>query len=88
MLLGGQRKPVACYGGIGYDGVAAEPLASVIAFDTRRDSWRVLPDAPTATMDHRGLPILGDTAWIAGGMRAGQSVSAGVERWMLHSCPH
>ena len=65
----------------------AKPLASVIAFDTRRERWRVLPGTPEATMDRRGLPILGDTAWIAGGMRAGQLVSAGVERWMLRSCP-
>ena len=85
VFAGGTDNPYN-YDGIGYDRVPSAPLASVIAVDTRDGAWRQLPDAPAATMDHRGLIVRGDRAWIIGGMRGNQLVAANVVRWTLGVC--
>jgi hypothetical protein len=85
VFAGGTDNPYN-YNGVGYDGVPSKPLASVIVFDTRSGVWRSLPPAPTSTMDHRALVILGNRAIIAGGMRQAQRVSGDVVRWSLTTC--
>lgn len=85
LFAGGTDDPYN-YDGIGYDSVPAAPLTSVIALDTRTSAWRVLHDAPVATMDHRGLVVRRDTARIVGGMHDRQLVSADVVRWKLGGC--
>ncbi len=86
VFAGGTDNPYN-YNGIGYDGQPSKPLAEVMALDTRTGEWRALAPAPVATMDHRGLLIRGDTAWIVGGMQSDQRVRAEVTRWTLGICP-
>ena len=85
VFAGGTDNPYN-YDGIGYNRVPSVPLAGVIALDTRDGSWRQLREAPTATMDHRGLIIRGDHAWIVGGMRFNQVVGTDIVRWTLGLC--
>jgi N-acetylneuraminic acid mutarotase len=86
VFAGGTDNPYN-YDGIGYDRVPSEPLAGAMAYDTRQRVWLLLPSAPAATMDHRGLVIRGDTGWIAGGMGEGRVASRTVVRWRLGVCP-
>lgn len=86
ILAGGSANPYN-YNGIGYDGQPSAPERGVLAFDTRDQSWRQLPPLATPTMDHRGLAVLGDTAWIIGGMRGGQQVSPSAVGVSLGICP-
>jgi len=86
VFAGGTDNPYN-YDGIGYDGVPSAPLAGAMAYDTRQRVWLLLPSAPAATMDHRGLVIRRDTAWIAGGMGEGRVVRRSVVRWRLGTCP-
>ncbi|MDT8341299.1 MAG: hypothetical protein RQ751_07280 [Longimicrobiales bacterium] len=74
LFVGGASNPYN-YDGIGYDGVPAEPLRQVLAYDPVADRWSVLPPPPTATMDHRNAPVAGGRLFLVGGMRAGQVVS-------------
>ena len=85
VFAGGTDNPYN-YDGIGYDRVPSAPVASVIAVDTRNGAWQQLPDAPAATMDHRGLIVRDNRAWIIGGMRANQVVAADVVRFALGVC--
>ncbi len=86
VFAGGTDNPYN-YNGVGYDGVPSQPRAAVFAWDTQRKQWREWSSAPRATMDHRGLVIRGDSAWIPGGMLHGQKVTAEVTRWTLRGCP-
>lgn len=86
LIAGGTDNPYN-YDGVGYDRRPSGPLAMVIAFDARSRSWRTMPDAPTATMDHRALAIDGVRAHLVGGMRAGQIVAADVVSWAVDPCP-
>ncbi len=64
--------------GIGYDGRTAEPWAGAFAFGVATESW-IAAEAPgTSTMDHRGIALAGDRAFIVGGMTAGQRVTEGL----------
>ena len=85
VFAGGTDNPYN-YNGIGYDSRPSDPGARVFAFDTRRGAWQLGPPLSVPSMDHRGLAIVGDTAWIVGGMRAGQVVSASVDRISLKGC--
>lgn len=86
IFAGGTDNPYN-YNGIGYDDAPSEPLAGAMAYDTRQRTWLLLPSAPAATMDHRGLVIRGDTGWIVGGMGEGRVVARDVVRWRLGVCP-
>jgi N-acetylneuraminic acid mutarotase len=85
VFAGGTENPYN-YNGIGYDGHPSEPGARVVAFDIRRGVWEEGPALSTPSMDHRGLAMVGDTAWIVGGMRSRQVVSASVDRIALNGC--
>lgn len=85
VFAGGTSNPYN-YNGIGYDGRPSEPLATVMAYDTRSGAWKDLPSAPTATMDHRALAMSGSTAIIVGGMHQSQRVANDVVQWSLGSC--
>lgn len=85
VFAGGTDNPYN-YNGIGYDGRPSEPSALTFAFDTRRGEWAQGPRLGVPSMDHRGMAIVGDTAWIAGGMRSGQVVSAAEVPITLSRC--
>ncbi|MEO6444350.1 MAG: galactose oxidase [Gemmatimonadaceae bacterium] len=85
IVAGGSANPYN-YNGVGYDGQPSQPRAAVMAFDTSNSSWRLLDPLPEATMDHRGLVRSDRHAWIVGGMRAGQRVSATVVPSALLPC--
>jgi N-acetylneuraminic acid mutarotase len=85
IFAGGTDNPYN-YNGIGYNGVPSQPLARVLAFDTRSSMWHILGDAPSASMDHRALITQRGVAVIAGGMGSNQRVRASVDRWALTRC--
>ena len=76
-FVGGATNPYN-YDGIGYNGEPSAPVAAVVSFEPVSNGWRCHDDAPTATMDHRGLPWDGERFYVVGGMRAGQQVSDAV----------
>ena len=79
LFAGGSRRPYN-FNGIGYDGLPAEPEASVFAWDMTTAQWLRFPETSrTATMDHRGLLKIEDAGFITiGGMMAGQVVTRAV----------
>ncbi len=79
VFAGGTDNPYN-YNGLGYDGVPAEPRTGVFAYDVEAERWLSLPDLSVATMDHRGIVVLGAALFIVGGMEADQRVSAHVAR--------
>lgn len=74
------------YNGIGYDGIPATPLDSVVSFNLARQQWQCHARLETASMDHRGLLLVADTGELIriGGMHAGQKVSAA---WLQQPLP-
>jgi hypothetical protein len=74
LFIGGTNNPYN-YSGIGYDGIAADPLRQVLAYAPGLDRWRWLPAPPVATMDHRNAGIAGGRVFLVGGMLDGQVVS-------------
>jgi len=74
------------YNGIGYDGMPATPLDSVVSFSLARQQWQCHARLQTASMDHRGLLLAADTGELIriGGMHAGQQVSAA---WLQQPLP-
>jgi len=56
------------YNGTGYNGAASMPTAHSFAWDFNAQLWRLLPDRPIATMDHRGLVRAGNRWVTIGGM--------------------
>jgi N-acetylneuraminic acid mutarotase len=85
VIAGGTSNPYN-YNGVGYNGEPSEPRAEVLAFDTRTGSWTSWPAAPRRTMDHRGLVVARDSAYVIGGMRDRQTVSVETLAWPLPSC--
>ena len=79
VFAGGTDNPYN-FDGIGYDGIPAEPTARAFAYDVATDSWIALADKNVATMDHRALAVVGSSLYLIGGMTAGQTVTARVER--------
>jgi Kelch motif len=85
IFAGGTTNPYN-YTGIGYDGKPSQPNPLVFAFDSRRGFWQTLPELTTPTMDHRGMAVVGNTAWTIGGMQSGQRVTASVVSIPLKDC--
>ena len=77
IFAGGTDNPYN-FDGIGYDGVPAQPRTAVFAYNVRTDAWRDLTPLPSASMDHRGLAVAGDTLYLVGGMGVEQRVTAKV----------
>ena len=77
LFAGGSQRPYN-FNGIGYDGLPAEPRDSFFAWDTAAAGWVRFPDVSrTASMDHRGLLMIGNEGFSTiGGMTAGQQVTA------------
>ncbi|MEM9058401.1 MAG: galactose oxidase, partial [Pseudomonadota bacterium] len=82
VFAGGSDNPYN-YNGIGYDGEPSAPSDAVFAWSLDERRWLELGRLAEATMDHRALLVAGDALVIVGGMRAGQTVSAGVLRFTL-----
>ncbi len=66
------------YDGTAYEGGPVRPSDRVFGYDVRQERWIALARLPQASMDHRGLLLADTRAIVAGGMRAGPSVRAGV----------
>jgi N-acetylneuraminic acid mutarotase len=77
LFAGGTDNPYN-YNGIGYDGVPARPVRSLLGFNVTTGTWTQLAPLPLSTMDHRGMVTMGGTLAIVGGMRTHQAVSSGV----------
>jgi hypothetical protein len=58
--------------------VPAKPTAQIIGYDVASGRWMPFADMPMASMDHRALVFSGGTAYIMGGMDAGQNVRAEI----------
>ena len=74
VFVGGTDNPYN-YSGIGYDGRPAEPWGGAFAYDPAAGRWVDVPAPATPTMDHRGIVIADDRAFVVGGMIAGQRVT-------------
>ncbi|MES3035372.1 MAG: galactose oxidase [Gemmatimonadota bacterium] len=85
VFAGGTDNPYN-YDGMGYDGRPAQPSPRLFAFDTRQGAWQTLPPMTVPSMDHRGLIVLGETAWTIGGMHTGRQVSAATVPTLLQRC--
>ncbi|QGX38875.1 Kelch repeat-containing protein [Permianibacter aggregans] len=81
VFAGGTQRPYN-YNGIGYDGVPAEPVAEVMAFNLHNQTWENWGTLPTPTMDHRGLMELNGGLVTIGGMESGQKVTPVVRRFI------
>ncbi len=79
VFAGGTANPYN-YSGIGYDGNPSEPVAAAFAFDVQTGRWESLPAEPVASMDHRGLAVVGKRLFVVGGMLADQHVTPRVQR--------
>lgn len=77
VFAGGTANPYN-YDGIGYDGVPAEPVTDVFAWDG--EGWLELPPLPEPRMDLRGLVELGDSLYLVGGLDEHREPTATVFR--------
>ena len=82
LFAGGATNPYN-FNGIGYNGEPAEPQAGLFSFDLSSRQWVCHGELRVATMDHRGLPQLGEDFYIVGGMLSGQQLSDVVWRFRL-----
>ncbi len=82
LFLGGSENPYN-FDGIGYDGNPSEPAGHGLLFDLETSEWRVIKQDSAASMDHRGLVPFGGGWVIVGGMRAQQTVTGTVTRYLL-----
>jgi N-acetylneuraminic acid mutarotase len=79
VYFAGGSDTVYDFNGIGFDGKPAEPSSTVFAFDLRSNNWQTIQEnAPSPSMDHRGLIIAGDGLVVIGGMSSGQKVIGNV----------
>ena len=85
LIAGGTANPYN-YDGIGYDGAPSAPRADVMVFDTRRGTWSSSRPLRVASMDHRALAVLGDSAYIVGGMQQAQVVGNAVTAAAYGGC--
>lgn len=78
-FAGGSDK-VYEFTGIGLDGTPAEPSPMTFAYNVKSSAWETIQqNAPTPSMDHRGMAVSSDGLIIVGGMVSGQKVVATVE---------
>jgi len=78
-FAGGSDK-VYEFNGIGLDGTPAEPSPVTFAYNVKGSAWETIQqNAPTPSMDHRGMAVSSDGLIIVGGMVSGQKVVASVE---------
>ena len=80
LFVGGSANPYN-FNGIGYDGIPAEPIGEIVAYDLAKEQWVTLGELPEPSMDHRGL-VRWNGGWLLpGGMLARQTVTSRVE-WL------
>jgi len=78
VFIGGSDNPYN-YDGIGYNGLASQPLDNIVSFDFSNHQWRCHAKSRVASMDHRGLLLLPDQTTVrVGGMLSNQQVTAEV----------
>jgi N-acetylneuraminic acid mutarotase len=76
LFVGGSANPYN-YDAIGYDSQPSEPEVGALVYDVDTGLWR-RQATPVATMDTRGLVMVGGNVLVIGGMRAGQRVESTV----------
>lgn len=81
VFIGGSENPYN-YNGIGYNGKPSQPSNAVWLFDLQKDQWQI-KRSKTATMDHRGLLLIGNELLTLGGMAAQQQVLNTVNSYPL-----
>ncbi len=74
VFVGGTDNPYN-YDGMGYDGVASEPIRQFLAYSPIANEWRQLAAPPIPSMDHRNLGVAGGSVFLVGGMHQGQQVT-------------
>lgn len=78
ILFGGGSSRAYNFSGIGYDGIPAEPLSQVFAWNIAADRWETVSDMDMPTMDHRGMIRIDNAFYVIGGMRDGQVISGEI----------
>lgn len=76
IFVGGSDNPYN-YNGIGYNGEPSTASNQLWRLNLKTLNWRVT-ELPIATMDHRGLLIIGDAAVTLGGMDSSQKVLSSI----------
>jgi len=82
VFAGGSDNPYN-YNGIGYNEVPSQASGDVRIYDVDQQSWRIIKNHTTPTMDHRGLLLSDGYFHILGGMHNPQTVSNQVVRFRL-----
>ncbi|AWL11480.1 hypothetical protein HMF8227_00987 [Saliniradius amylolyticus] len=72
VFIGGSSNPYN-YNGIGYNGEPSEPSSDVWVYHPKENRWQ-LGQSSQATMDHRGLLVMGHKLLVIGGMTRQQQV--------------
>lgn len=85
VFAGGTETPYN-YNGMGYGGTPAEPRDWVFGWDLKLRRWTELALLPVPSMDHRALVAAEGAAWVVGGMRAGQNVTALAQKVKVPGC--
>ena len=67
VFAGGSDNPYN-YNGIGYDGKPSRASSEIFSFDIKENVWLDIGEMEKPSMDHRGLIVMGDNAYILGGM--------------------
>lgn len=76
VFAGGSTNPYN-YNGIGYDGSPSEPDPQLWTYDVNKGDWQIRK-TDKATMDHRGLLVMGKQLIIVGGMGKQQQLKKQV----------
>lgn len=79
VFAGGSDNPYN-YNGIGYDGVASKPSSKIFSFDFKKFRWQSHGLLASPSMDHRGLLMADDSAYIVGGMGKEQKVLDAIQK--------
>jgi hypothetical protein len=82
VFAGGSDNPYN-YDGIGYDGVPARPVDSVLRYDLEQGRWEQAAGWPGVGMDYRNLPFHDGWFYLTGGMLEGQKITRRVLRFRL-----
>ncbi len=75
IFVGGSDNPYN-FNGIGYNGIASEPVDLIFAYDFTTEKWQTLGAQKKPTMDHRGLLEIEQNFYIFGGMESDQKTTA------------
>jgi hypothetical protein len=81
VFVGGSDNPYN-YNGIGYNGEPSQPVAGILRYNIKNQSWTTVP-TNLGSMDHRALVSFQDSWLTVGGMLENQQVTGGVVAYTL-----